>query len=160
MIVRVRALELGPSGALAHHHVVCLAAAFRLQRQQSPVGGRLASANLAQWLTSLDLRINSLVKLPGQLNGVPILRVQIVRALPIVIGGALAQSLSVIHAHKDGIAHLLSGALGQTGARLWAKHGRGGGGGGGGGGVKIGRAWHGGVSLFLFVKGRAQFSCD
>jgi hypothetical protein len=54
----VGAFELRPSWALAHHHVMRLSASFRLQRQQCPVGWRLACSHLPQRLTSLDLCVN------------------------------------------------------------------------------------------------------
>ena len=58
MVMRVGSLQLGPSWTLAHHHVVCLATPFRLQGQQSPVGGRLAGAHLLERLASFDLRVD------------------------------------------------------------------------------------------------------
>lgn len=58
VIVGVWTLELGPRGTLAHHDVMRLASPFRLQSQQSPVGGRLASPHFPQRFTCFDLGVD------------------------------------------------------------------------------------------------------
>lgn len=58
MVVRVGSLQLGPSWTLANDDIMSLAASFRLQGKQSPVGWRLAGPDFSKWLASFDLCVN------------------------------------------------------------------------------------------------------